>query len=56
MYVKIAEAPCEPALLLGSDRLLAKEQDLVLHQQFVETIDRLLRQLIGERDAIDDGA
>ena len=56
VHVKLAEARRKAALLLGSERLAAKEQDLMLDQQFAEAVDGLLRQFIGEPDALDDGA
>ena len=51
----MAEALREPALLLRGDRLAAEEQDLVFYQQFTKALDILLRQVIGQPDAIHDG-
>ena len=56
MNVQLAEVLGEPALLLRGDRLAAEEQDLVFDQQFTEALDILLRQVVGQPDAIDDGA
>ena len=48
MNVQLAKVPCKPALLLRRERLAAEKQDLVFHQQLTETVDRLLRQFLGD--------
>src|SRR5271170_351679 len=52
MYVQGAEPIRKSALLLRSDGLIAKKQDLVFDQQFTEAVNSGLRQLIGEFDAL----
>jgi hypothetical protein len=56
MDVKLAKTSREAALLLRREGLPAEEKDLVFDQQFTEAVDGILRQLLGERDALDDGA
>ena len=46
----------EATLSLRSDRLVAKEQNLVFHQDFAETIDHVLRQVLRDIDPMHDGA
>jgi hypothetical protein len=55
MYVQIAEARRKPALLLRTQGLLVKEQNLVFDQQFTQAIDGRLRQLLGQGNAVNDG-
>jgi hypothetical protein len=56
MDMQFAEVFRKPVLLLRCYRLSAKEQNLVFDQQITEAIDIVLRQFIGQVDAVDNGA
>jgi hypothetical protein len=54
--VQVAKMAAERLVAFHVERLIAKEQDLMLRQRLVQLLDLVVAERLGERQAVDLGA
>ena len=54
--VQVAKIAAERLVAFHVERLIAKEQDLMLRQRLVQLLDLVVAERLGERQAVDLGA